>query len=319
MSPSIFVQAMLPHSEVVARDEEGSPVVDRNGDPVLASHYQAKNGDFTLTVRAGIGASGRSVGVPYGGRARLLLTYFCSEARRRYGLYADQAATPGTIDPKAFARARHIEIGDTLAAFMRELDIAPTGGSTGSIANLKDQLRRLATCVISFEWDRQTVRGVRPLRDLKGEHVLIVQRYHLWDAPPLVGPDGQELVEGASGGSLVLQEEFLRQILLSSFPVDWRKLQYLRAHPLALDLYLWCTYNAERLRRHGRTQKAVSWRSLHAQLGSHYFESDRGMKDFAYRAKKALQKVRECWPELEYETPRGRLVLHTSTPDVPSR
>lgn len=319
MSPSMFVQAMLPHSEVLERGPDGDLVLDRNGDPVRARAYQARNGDFTLTVRAGLDRNGQSVGVPYGGRARLLVTYFCSEARKRYGLYAGGPADEGALDPAAFERARHVDLGETMSSFMRELDIEPTGGERGNIGYLTDQLRRLATCVVSFEWDHRSANLYGRRRDMGGEHVLIVQRYHLWDAPPLVGPDGQELGEGASGGSLVLQEEFLRQILLSSFPIDFRKLQYLRAHPLALDLYLWCTYNAERLARAGRTQKVVAWRSLHGQLGAHYGESERGLKDFGYRARKALKKVRECWPALDYETPRGRLVLLTTTPDVPHR
>ena len=318
MSPTLFVQAMLPHSEVVVRDAAGGPVLDAAGAPVLAPSYQARNGDFTLTVRAGLDRDGRSVGVPYGGRARLLLTYFCSEARRRYGLLAGEAAPEGGLDADAFERARLVDLGETLTGFMRELEIAPTGGERGNIGNLTDQLRRLATCVVSFEWDRQR-GGPRPRREWEGEHVLIVRRYHLWDAAPLLGPDGQELVEGAAGGSLLLDPSFLHEILLSSFPVDWRKLQYLRAHPLAVDLYLWSTYNAERLWRSGRESKAVSWRQLHAQLGAHYGDSDRGLKDFGYRARQALKKVRECWPQLAYETPRGRLVLLSTEPDVPRR
>ena len=98
MNPTVFVQAMLPHREQFAEHEDGSPVlvptgrIDADGNPevrrALAGVYSARNGDLTLTVRSGYrngqwGTRPESIGIPYGGMARLLLTWIVTEASKR--------------------------------------------------------------------------------------------------------------------------------------------------------------------------------------------------------------------------------------------
>ena len=100
---------------------------------------------------------------------------------------------------------------------------------------------------------------------------------------------------------------------------------FFRGRPLAYDLYLWLTYRLAALQRTGRAKIALSYDDLHAQLGSHYQTDPQGAltpvgkKHFAYEVRKALKAIAATWPTLSYETPRGRLILHNTGPDVEYR
>ena len=45
-------------------------------------------------------------------------------------------------------KSRELVLGDSLSAFMRELELTPTGGRWGSITRIKDQLQRLFSLCI---------------------------------------------------------------------------------------------------------------------------------------------------------------------------
>ena len=310
MNPTLFVQAMLPHQETYELDAEGNPVEipDRNGGTVkvLAREYSATNGEFTLSVRAGMRRGPShfhprvSRGIPYGGLARLLLTSIVTEARTK--------DTP-TLD-----------LGRTISAFCERVDITPSGGPNGRLPYVLDQLQRLATCVVSFEWE--TITPGR--RDLRGDHLLVVEGYHFWS---VADSATSEAIDGGAidGGGITLSDKFWSEIVSSCFPLDFRKAQLFRGRPLAYDLYLWLTYRLAGLQRSGKPRAEVNYDQLHAQLGSHYQTDDRGAltprgkKDFGYEVRRALRAIRAVWPELLYETPRGRVFLYNTGPDVEYR
>ena len=320
MNPSLFVQAMLPHREVYLLDADGHPVEAptgrtlADGSPetirLLATHYSATNGEFTLSVRAGM-TKGPSVahpqvsrGVPYGGLARLLLCFVITEARKQ--------GTPS------------IDLGRTLTAFCERVDITPSGGDNGRIRYVLDQLQRLATCVVTFEWE--TAGPGR--RDLRGENVLVVDSYHFWHQASSTAPGiggSNAIHEPAEGGTITLSDKFWSEVVTSCFPLDFRKAQFFRAHPTAYDLYLWLTYRLGSLQRQGRPSLAVSYDDLHAQLGSHYRTDEHGAltragkSEFGRSVRHALDTVRQAWPELDVSTPRGRLVVRATGPDVEHR
>ena len=54
----------------------------------------------------------------------------------------------------------------------------------------------------------------------------------------------------------------------------------------------------------------VPWRELHGQFGSNYSR----VSDFAANARKQFKTIDELRPELDYETPRGRLKVRNRTP-----
>jgi hypothetical protein len=311
MNPSLFVQAMLPHKERYLLDADGHPVEVRTGraladgspetERLLATHYTATNGEFSLTIRAGM-TKGPSIahpqvsrGIPYGGLARLLLCFIVTEARKR--------------------DTRTIDLGRTLTAFCERVDITPSGGEHGRIRYVLDQLQRLATCVVTFEWENRAPGR----RDLRGEHLLVVDAYHFWHQAASAS------TETADGGTITLADKFWSEVVSSCFPLDFRKAQFFRAHPLAMDVYLWLTYRLGALQRQGRPEIALSYDDLHAQLGSHYQTDEHGTltpygkKEFGRAVRKALDAVRAAWPELDVSTPRGRIVVRATGPDVEHR
>jgi len=306
--PSLFVQAMFPHREVYALGPLGEPILlptgrrAPDGSPettrALAAHYQATNGDLTLTIRAGLHRGAVSRGIPYGGLARLLLAYVLTEAKK--------------------TRSQTVDLGRTLSAFCKRVAITPSGGRRGRLTYVVDQLQRLATCAITYEWRKRPGYGAAP-RNLRGENLFLAGTYHFWhrDASPGCKP--------TTGGSIRLGDDFWRDVARSCFPLDLRKAQLFRAYPTAYDLYLWLTFRLAKLERDGEPGVALSLDQLHAQLGSHYATRPDGRltpdakKEFGRSVRKALRRVHAAWPTLHVDTPRGRVVLHATGPDVRQR
>ncbi len=305
MSPTHFVQAMLPHKEVYQLGPDGEPVEIPDGHggtlKLLATEYTATNCDYTLSLRAGMTQGPThlhprvSRGVPYGGLARLLLCHVVTEARTK--------------------KSPTINLGHTISAFCERIEVTPSGGANGRLGYVLDQLQRLATCVVTFEWE--TITPGR--RDLKGEHLLVVDDYHFWSR------GGTPTAEPIDGGSITLSDKFWSEIVSSCFPLDFRKALLFRGWPLAYDLYLWLTYRLAALQRTGRESLTVNYDQIHAQLGSHYRTDEdgtltpRGKKDFGYKVRRALRAIAATWPELSYEAPRGRITVYSTGPDVEYR
>ena len=314
LTPGVFVQAMLPHRETYLRGPDGEPLAyatgrrAADGTPqttrLRAQHYTTTNGEFTLSIRAGVtrGPSPAlphvSRGVPFGGLARLLVCYIVTQARLR---------DSPTVD-----------LGATRAAFCRSLSITPSGGDRGRLRYLDDQLMRLATAVVTFEWTRRGP-GRRDLVETEGQNAHMVDAYRFWTQ---TDRSGAELTRG---GTLTLAPRFWNEVVKSAFPIDARKAQFFRHHPLAYDLYLWLTHRLDGLDRVGQPLVALSFDQLHGQLGSHYRTDARGAltpdakREFGRSLRHAVACVQTTWPALRVEVPRGRLVLHASRPDVPDR
>lgn len=100
------------------------------------------NGNLTLSVQQGYRA-GKALGYPYGSIPRLLLFWITTEAlRNRARFERAECSNP-----------RRLELGKSLSAFMREIGLDPnTGrGKRGDGKRLREQMRRLFRCRISFD------------------------------------------------------------------------------------------------------------------------------------------------------------------------
>jgi hypothetical protein len=117
-----LVQATLPH-----QTPRGNP-----------PEWYRINGNYTLSIRPGYKTNLRSgkrqcIGYPYGNIPRLLLFWITTEALRTGN--------------------RRLELGGSLAAFMRELGLNPDrGGRWSDRTRLHDQVERLFNASISFEY-----------------------------------------------------------------------------------------------------------------------------------------------------------------------
>lgn len=259
----IWVQAALPHSN------PGREV----------DVWGRENGKFSLTVQSGADVvEGRTVytGIPYGSIPRLLLSWMCTEV-------------VWTKEPKLF-------LGDSLAEFMRAVGIGPaTGGRWGSIARLKDQMRRLFEARISYRW--------------RGEEGEARKSIQVADEEVLWWSEEAPKQRGLFQSYVVLSEPFYIDLVSHPVPVKVAALKLLKRSPLALDLYTWLTYRVFALKK----PVAISWATLGRQLGAEYSNP----KDFAKACKGHLRKIRTVYPELRLGEERGRLIVKPSPSHVP--
>ena len=92
-------------------------------------------------------------------------------------------------------------------------------------------------------------------------------------------------------------------------------LKALKRSSLGLDWYLWLTYRTFALRAPLR----LSWRSLYRQFGANLARA--GDKNIVNRFRteclRELKKIKAAWPDLNYATAKGVLILSPSKPAIP--
>jgi hypothetical protein len=266
-----IVQVTLPHA-----------------DPGDVPVWKRSNGHLTLSIRPGWDhQNNRNRGYPYGTLPRLLLFWMTTEAVR--------------------TGSRRLELGPTLAAFMRELNLDPGRGGVRSDAfRLREQMQRLFRATISFEQTQQDGgQNVQRWMDMQ-----IAPQGELWWDP--VSPE-----QPALWGSWVeLGEAFYEAIVGAPVPVDLRALRALKKSPLALDLYAWTTYKTFAVNRSGKAGQHVPWKSLQKQLGCDYANP----RHFKSAARIAVRKVQAVFPGFraeEFEDANGGgLIVKKGTPAV---
>ena len=211
-----LVQVTLPHS-----------------DPGDVPLWTKTNGDFTLVIaRTGVDDAGKPIGYPYGVIPRLLLYWITSEAVRN----------KNRLD----GNPRLLELGQNLADFMRDVGLDPSqgGGKRSDARRLKDQMTRLFSSSIGFQYSRKS-EGMVGQSSLG---MLIAPRRELWWDP-------KNLAQGNLWQSWIeLGQDFYNAIITSAVPVDVRALKALRKSPLALDLYGWATYKTFSLFKQNQPQ-----------------------------------------------------------------
>jgi hypothetical protein len=221
-----------------------------------------------------------SIGYPYGSLPRLLLFWMNTEAKR--------------------TGSRRLFLGQSLAQFMRELGLDPSSGGKKSDAyRLREQMRRLCACTISFQQTTPDGQGQRWL-DMKvatkGEswwHTQNPAQAGLWES------------------WIELGEAFYNAIIASPVPVDMRALRALKRSPLALDVYAWASLSTFNVTRHG-APRFVPWRALAQQFGAEYTD----VKNFRKHALAALRKVQRVYPAFNFRLAPGGLTVHPSLPAI---
>ena len=216
--------------------------------------------------------------LPYGNLPRLLMAWLCTEAVR--------------------TQSRVLILGDSLSKFMRELGIYNSGGKPQT--RLRNQMKRLFGCTVSMIY--------------KDEHVeqfissLIAERGEFWWNERK--PDQSSLWNS----KIELGEKFFNEIIRHPVPIDMNTLTALKRSSLGLDLYLWLTYRTFTL----RTPKRITWRQVYRQFGLDPAKASdkQTVKNFRRKVLRELKKIKLAWPELNYSTAPGLLILHPSTPTI---
>jgi hypothetical protein len=193
---------------------------------------------------------------------------------------------------------RRIEMGGSLAEFMRKLGLDPDSrGPRSDYRRLVDQAQRLFRAQISF--DQELENGNRWL-DMQ-----VAPKGELWW-------DMKEPGQGNLWQSWIeVSEDFHNAVQYAPVPIDVRALAGLRRSPLALDLYAWAVFRTYAAGKRGTSQR-VTWKQLHAQFGGQYAD----VKDFKRKAKAALKGVSAVYPGLRLQDVDGGLILHPGLPAI---
>lgn len=236
--------------------------------------FERTNGDFSFMMM------GRpKIGLPYGSIPRLLVAWVSSEAVR--------------------TQSRHLELGDSLADFLRALNMYRTGGKRGDITRLRDQMRKLFSSRISLEYS--------------GDKSWEIQNLQLADRAVVWWDPQDENDAGIWKSSLDLSENFFKEITEHPIPVDIRAIMALKASPLALDIYVWLTYRMSYLRR----KTTIPWAGLRGQFGAGYAMDDQGLRNFRRAFLRELAKVVVIYPRCNVEDSERGLVLSPSPTHIP--
>ena len=112
-----------------------------------------------------------------------------------------------------------------------------------------------------------------------------------------------------------LGEKFFQEIIAHPIPLDLNILKRLKRSPLGLDLYLWLTYRTFML----KTPLTLVWRQLYRQFGADPAKANETNAVNAFRTDclRELKKIKRAWPDLNYSTVTGGLVLSPSPPRIP--
>lgn len=266
-----LVQVTLPHSS-----------------PGNVPIWKRKNGNLILAIRSGWNhKKDQPIGYPFGSIPRLLLFWITTEALR--------------------TQSRKLELGESLAGFMRDVGLDPStgGGKRGDGRRLQNQMERLFRATISLEVTKEESGAA-------SKHWLDMQ----------VAPEGELWWDFKKpnqatlfGSWIELGEKFYDAIISAPVPLDKRALSALKRSPLALDLYAWATYKTFSLSQHNKTEQFIPWKSFMAQLGAEYSNP----MNFKRKAKQAFKKVRAVYPGLDMEDAEGGVIIKNGKTAVEHR
>ena len=199
-------------------------------------------------------------------------------------------------------------LGKSLAEFMGKLGLHMSGGSNRSDrTRLRNQMDRLFNSTVSLVYEDRGPDNSMQVKDTFTSPV--ARKTHLvWN---LRCPDEPVLWES----TIELGQDFFNEIIRHPVPLDMNILQAMKRSPLGLDFYLF-TYRTFTLNRPLR----LSWTCLYRQFGADPSRaSDKRTVDaFRTDCLRELKKIKFAWPELNYFTPKGVLILSPSEPSIPS-
>ena len=223
-------------------------------------------------------ATGTPPQLPYGNIPRLLLAWVCTEAVRTQG--------------------RVLKLGRSLSQFMRKVGIeSHSGGVRGDRTRIRNQMRRLFSANVTLQHKNE-----RSERFISSNIVDCAEYW--WDS------HGDHPVLWDS--TIELSEKFYEEIIGCPVPIDMHILRSMKRNALGLDLYLWLNYRMFTLREPMR----LTWRQIYRQFGPTDKADKVTINNFRIQVLRELSKLKDAWPQLDYRTPPGCLVLHPSPPRI---
>ena len=192
-------------------------------------------------------------------------------------------------------QSRALVLGPSLSGFMRRLGLAPIGGGS------RGERTRLFNAHIQLAYEDEQVSA--------SVNSPVASRTGFW------WNERRPNEQGLWDSKIELGEKFFHEIIRYPVPLNMNILKALKRSSLGIDLYLWMTYRTFTLKRPLR----LSWARLYGQFGSDPSKASvpRPVDDFRKDCLRELKKLKVAWPDLNYVTAPGALVLRPSKPAVP--
>lgn len=194
-------------------------------------------------------------------------------------------------------RSHHIYLGKNMNALMEKLGVCMSDGPRGNINRLIEQANRLFRSSIIF--DRKD-KGV-----VSYENLFIMRRV-------------TSLIRKKDGGAwqayVEVSEDFFN-LCKSSVPIDIRVVKAIRS-PVAIDFYVWLTWQMNRLNRFNKKVYFLSWDELFLRFGYGYMRSAMGKAHFKQSFLKSLRDINLLYPDAKYDILTEGIVFLKSKPHI---
>ncbi len=225
---------------------------------VAGNEFSRRNGQMGLNIIAP-----SAIGLPYGASARLILIYLVTTAK--------------------IHNNPHILLGRSFAEFMAKIGRPRTGGPSGGLTRVKEQLLRVLASNICFY---RMQRSTKELLSL--EQIPVAAKIRLFDSSAIVE-------RRKSGIYVTLSAEFMENLReYGPIPIDMRIIHQIKNSAQAIDIYTWLRY---RLYKSAKAPFFIPWTRLRAQFGTTAKRNSDVQKPFVNQLKRVLQ----WYPVIQFE------------------
>ena len=239
-------------------------------------------------------------GLPYGKYPRLIMAYIITTALQRAYQYQRGNIT---LD-----EARVIPLGDSLNEFFHAMGInaRATGGKSGSITRIKEQLHRLVSSTITVE---KRIKNEK-VESSEGENRSIADSWKFWSDPK---------TGAVTSGNLTISKHFFNMLCERPIPIHLPTLQKIKK-PRAIDLYVWTTLKQYWLTQQKKQAYTFSWRAVEHQFSVLELTTSVQRRNFRNEIKRCIGEVSSLWPDsgLEADTELG-VTITSTRPHVPQK
>ncbi|GAB3963682.1 hypothetical protein GCM10028806_00060 [Spirosoma terrae] len=244
--------------------------------------WQQKQGNANLAVSATPYLNPQTeqyeiLGIPYGPKARLILSHINTEAIR--------------------TQQQTINVEESMTAFIKSIGLG-TDGRT--IKEVKEQLRRLSASTLSLGFTNGT-RSVQV--DLK-----IVKAFDVW----FPKNDGQRVLWPST---VVLSDDYFKSLMNHAIPLDERALAALSNNAMAMDIYSWLAQRLHRIPEN--KPQFITWQALKDQFGQGYDRMDNFKAIFRKTLHMAMKQYPNSLSKVEEVLNKGFNISYAQPPILP--
>ncbi|MDU7788929.1 MAG: replication protein RepA [Corynebacterium sp.] len=264
----------------------------------LFPYRKAENNERVVETAQGIISVYSRRGLPYGKYPRLIMAYIITRAVENAGRLKE-----GKIDEQ---EARRIPLGHSMNHFHKAIGVLGrgTGGATGNLKNIREQILRIAGSTITVESDD----GVHA----QGSNTQILDGWNLWFDPR--DPNQGSFMES----ELVLTEKFFKHIAESPIPIDLNVLRQL-TKPRSMDIYIWLTLKQYWLAKNNRDSYTFTWEMMAANFATKTLTTSAQWRDFRTDVKKAIQDILTIWPNAGITADANGVTVTKTTTSIRQR